>query len=66
MIFMLCSIFEKNLSEAEIREELSIAGMSNMPQFDLYVDLVKRTRNELKEMLKSANNNSINEYLGLC
>lgn len=60
------NFLRKNLSEAEIREELSIAGMSNMPQFDLYVDLVKRTRNELKEMLKSANNNSINEYLGLC
>ena len=65
MIAML-NFLRKNLSEAEIREELSIAGMSNMPQFDLYVDLVKRTRNELKEMLKSANNNSINEYLGLC
>lgn len=64
--YAMLNFLRKNLSEAEIREELSIAGMSNMPQFDLYVDLVKRTRNELKEMLKSANNNSINEYLGLC
>lgn len=63
--YAMLNFLRRDLSEAEIREELIIAGMSNFPNINLYIDLVKRTRNELTEMLKSANSNLINEYLGL-
>ena len=63
--YAMLNFLRRNLSDDEIREELTIAGMSNLPDFNRYVDLVKRTRNELLEMLKSLNSNSINEYLGL-
>ena len=63
--YAMLNFLRRDLSDAEIREELTIAGMSNLPNFNLYVDLVKRTRYELTTMLRSANSNSINEYLGL-
>lgn len=63
--YAMLNFLKRDLCKSEIQEELTIAGLSNLPNFDLYVDLVKRTRSELLEMLKAANNNSINEYLGL-
>lgn len=63
--YAMLNFLRRDLSDAEIREELTIAGMSNLPNFNLYVDLVKRTRYELTTMLRSANSNSINEYLDL-
>ena len=63
--YAMLNFLRRNLSDDEIREELTIAGMSNLPDFNRYVDLVKRTRNELLEILNSLNSNSINEYLGL-
>lgn len=63
--YAMLNFLRRDLSEKEIREELAIAGLSNLSNFDGYVDLVKRTRSELVEMLKSVNSNSINEYLGL-
>lgn len=63
--YAMLNFLKRDLSEANIKEELTIAGMSSLPNFELYVDLVKRTRKELVEMLKSENNISINEYLGL-
>ena len=63
--YAMLNFLRRNLSDAEIRDELTIAGMSNLPNFDLYVDLVKRTRHELTVMLRSANSSSINDYLGL-
>lgn len=63
--YAMLNFLRRDLSETEIRKELTIAEMSHLPNFNLYVDLVRRTRKELVKMLKSANNNSINDYLGL-
>ncbi len=51
--FAACLLFlKKKLSEEDIRTELLINGVRDFDKIDDYVELVKRTRNELKKWIK--------------
>ena len=55
-----------NLTDAEIARELRIAGMGGMDHFDDYVQLVKRTREELKRLINAEGSSDTKRYIGLC
>ena len=62
--FAMLNFLRSNLSRKDIRKELYIAGMSNIPNIDRYIDLVLRTRQELTNMLHAENSYIINHYMG--
>lgn len=62
--FAMLDFLKRDLSDKDIKKELSIAGMSGFENLDRYVDLVKRTRSELCNMLKAENSLLINKYMG--
>lgn len=55
---------KSNLSREDIKKELYIAGMSGFQNIEQYVDLVIRTRKELKDMLQAEDSQLINQYMG--
>lgn len=57
----------KNLTNDEIRQELIISGVKDYSKLDKYVDLVIRTRLELKELInKTCSNFERRQKAGLC
>ncbi|MCD8289830.1 MAG: 7-cyano-7-deazaguanine synthase [Prevotella sp.] len=62
--FAMLEFLKLNLSKEDIKKELYIAGMSGFPNIEQYVDLVKRTRKELEDMLHAEGSQLINQYMG--
>lgn len=62
--FAMLDFLKSDLSQENIKKELYIAGMSGFSNINQYVDLVIRTRKELKNMLRAENSQLINQYMG--
>lgn len=62
--FAMLDFLKKDLSREQIARELRVAGMSGFKDIEDYIDLVERTREELRNMLRADNNTTINQYMG--
>jgi len=49
--FAMLNFLRKDLNKKDITEELKIIGFGNFPNLEQYVELVVRTREELKALL---------------
>lgn len=57
---------KKAYSDIDIERELLIMGMSKQnPHFNDYVSLVKRTREELRNLLRSEASKQVLDYVGI-
>lgn len=63
--YAMLNFLRTNLAESDIRKELCIAKVNNLPNFEKYIDLVRRTREELLSLISSEGNEQLNEYVGL-
>lgn len=63
--YAMLNYLKRNLSEEEIIKELYIAGLSKLPYFNEYIELVKRTRNELKRLILQEGSDDILKYVNL-
>lgn len=63
--FAMLNFLKMDLSEEEIKRELRIAKVNQLPNFDQYVNLVIRTRSELKALIVSNGSNELKRYIGL-
>jgi hypothetical protein len=59
------NFLKTDLSEEEIRRELRIAKVNELPNFEEYVNLVVRTRSELKTLIAYKGSNELKKYIGL-
>ena len=64
--YAMLNFLKRDLTDAEIARELRIAGMGGMDHFDDYVQLVKRTRVELKRLINAEGSSDTKRYIGLC
>ena len=62
--FAMLEFIKKDLTSAEIKRELRIAGMGGFEDLDEYVDLVAKTRAELVAMIRDDNNSRVLKYMG--
>lgn len=63
--YAMLNFLKTDLTEEEIKRELLIAKVNELPNFEQYVDLVIRTRSELKALIASKGTNDIKRYIGL-
>lgn len=63
-MFAMLDFLKRHIPSEEIRRELRIAGMSGFQDLDDYVNLVVRTRSELKEMVIAESNRVVLNYMG--
>lgn len=63
--YAMLNFLKTDLSEEEIRRELRIAKVNELPNFEEYVNLVVRTRSELKTLIASKGSNELKKYIGL-
>lgn len=56
---------KKDISKREIRQELIINGLKDISKINSYVNLIQRTRNELKQWVTSVGNRQIKAKAGL-
>ena len=63
--YAMLNYLKRDLSDEDIMKELQIAGLSKIPNFNEYIDLVKRTRAELKRLIISEGTKDILEYTNL-
>ena len=64
--YAMLNYLRANLPDEEISKELEIMGLRKInPHFSDYVDLVKRTREELKNLLRNEATDDILTYAGL-
>lgn len=64
--FAMLNYLKKEYSDNDIERELLIMGMSKQnPHFSDYVSLVKRTREELRNLLSSEASKQILDYVGI-
>ena len=63
--FAMLNFLKKDLSDEDIYKELNIAGLGRFEQLPYYVELVKRTRLELKNLVVNEGNESILNYLNI-
>ncbi len=63
--YAMLNYLKRNLTEEEIIKELHIAGLTKLPHFYEYVELVKRTRSELKQLILQEGSDDILKYVGL-
>jgi hypothetical protein len=63
--YAMINFLKKDLTEKDIRRELDIAGLGILSDIDNYVDLVVRTRNELKQLISLEGNIDLKHYLGI-
>lgn len=59
------NFLKTDLSEEDIKRELRIARVNELPNFEQYVNLVIRTRSELKALIASKESNGLKNYIGL-
>ncbi len=64
-ISALLNFLNKPLTIKEIKNELIVSGVKDLIKLDQYVDLVVRTRSELKEYINKFGNNVIKAKAGL-
>lgn len=53
------------MTEEDIKRELRIAKVNELPDFERYVDLVFKTRSELKALIVTKGSNELKRYIGL-
>jgi hypothetical protein len=58
------NFLSREITEDDIRKELLIAGLGRLPNIDGYVDLVVRTRQELRRLVEAEGDNSVKQYIG--
>ena len=63
--FAMLNFLKTDLTKEEIKRELRIAKVNELPYFDQYVNLVIRTRSELKTLIASKGSNELKRYIGL-
>lgn len=54
------------LTPKEIREELIINGVKDLSKLDRYIELVLKTRSELKQLILNIGNTTVKKKAGLC
>lgn len=63
-VFAMLDFVKRDILSEEIRRELRIAGMRGFSDLDDYVNLVMRTRAELKAMIVAESNRAMLDYMG--
>ncbi len=63
--YAMINFLKRDISEKDIRRELNIAGLGILPDISNYVDLVIRTRNELKQLINVEGNTNLKHFIGL-
>lgn len=63
--FAMLNFLRTDLTKDEIKRELCIAKVNELPNYEQYVDLVIRTRSELKALIVSRGSNELKKYIGL-
>lgn len=63
--FAMLNFLKTDLTEEEIKRELRIAKVNELPNFEQYVNLVNRTRSELKTLIASKGASELKRYIGL-
>ena len=63
-VFAMLDFLKRDILPEEIRRELRIAGMSSFSDLNDYVNLVVRTRDELKAMVVAESNRVMLDYMG--
>lgn len=64
--YAMINFLKRDLTVEAIARELRIAGMGRMENLDGYVQLVKRTREELKRLIEAEGSAELKSYIGLC
>ena len=63
--FAMLNFLKTDLTEEDIKRELRIAKVNELPNFERYVDLVIKTRSELKALIVTKGTNELKRYIGL-
>lgn len=61
--FAMLSFLKRDLTDEDIRKELSIAGMGGMPNIERYVALVHRTRAELRRLIDNDGDAQVKNFI---
>ena len=64
--YAMINFLKRDLTDQAIAQELRIAGMGRMEHLDGYVQLVKRTREELNRLIEAEGSAEVKSYVGLC
>lgn len=63
--FAMLNFLKADLTEEDIKKELRIAKVNELPNIEKYVDLVIRTRTELRNLIALDGSNDLKRYIGL-
>ena len=63
--FAMLNFLKTDLTEENIKRELRIAKVNELPNFERYVNLVIKTRSELKALIATKGSNELKRYIGL-
>lgn len=63
--YAMINFLKRDLTDEAIARELRIAGMGRMENLEGYVQLVKRTREELKRLINAEGSAELKEYIGI-
>ena len=63
--FAMLNFLKTDLTEEDIKRELRIAKVNELPNFERYVNLVIKTRSELKALIAIKGSNELKRYIGL-
>lgn len=63
--FAMLNFLKTDLTEEEIKKELRIAKVNELPHFEQYINLVIRTRSELKALIDSKGSDELKKYIGI-
>lgn len=64
--FAMLNFLKEDLTDEGIKSELRIAGMGTLPDLAKYVELLKRTRAELRNLISAECSAEIKRYIGVC
>ncbi len=63
--YAMLSYLKRDLTREDIRRELRIAGLGQLPNFEKYIILVEETREELKNLIRQDGSSVIKAYIGI-
>lgn len=63
--YAMLNFLKTDLTNEDIKRELRIAKVNELPDFEKYVDLVIRTRSELKALIAAVGFSKLKRYIGL-
>ena len=63
--FAMLNFLKMDLTEDDIKRELRIAKVNELPNFEQYVNLVVKTRSELKTLIATKGSSELKRYIGL-